>query len=75
VAAGDFRHIGIRFGKFRSLETVHQIAKACQMWAFLPIPGVVSPASALVGWGGRDQTTEWQNPRFARPSSNNLAQN
>jgi hypothetical protein len=50
VAAGDFRHIGIGFGEFWSLETVYQIAKTRQLWAFLPIPGVVSPASAVVGW-------------------------
>jgi hypothetical protein len=67
------------FGKFASdlansgsLETVHQIAKARQLWAFLPIPGVVSPVPRLVGWGGRDRTSEWwnQNPlpyRLATP--------
>jgi hypothetical protein len=31
VAAGDFRHIGLGFSEFGSLETVQQIAKARQL--------------------------------------------
>jgi hypothetical protein len=43
VAAGDFRQIGFGFGEFGSLETVHKIAKARQLWVFLLVAGVVSP--------------------------------
>jgi hypothetical protein len=50
VAAGDFRHIGLGFSEFGSLETVQQIAKARQLWAFLLVSGVVSPVPRLLGW-------------------------
>jgi hypothetical protein len=50
VAAGDFRHIGLGFSEFGSLETVQQIAKARQLWPFLLVSGVVSPVPRLLGW-------------------------
>jgi hypothetical protein len=64
VAAGDFRQTGLAFGELGSLETVHQTAKARQLWAFLLVGELVSPTPQLLGWGGRIRTSVWwiQNP-------------
>jgi hypothetical protein len=64
MSARDYRLFRSGYAQNGSLETDCSFAKARHWPAFQRVSGAISLSAGLLGWGGRDRTSEWwnQNP-------------
>src|ERR1700744_4226859 len=59
--AGDFRWILAKVADFRRLETGQNSLKIPINAGFVALLWTLSLVERVVGWGGRDRTSEWRN--------------